>query len=167
MRALALAVFGDYARAFPRPRRPRERPRSPLPGTFFVPCGHVSLPVWADGEEPIFLDTPFVGPRRIKRRLSGHNCLVSLALRKLSYPDALVSLSVKKQSYLPALCSFLLRGSLCTSCAILRTLCPVRNLGSLSRAQRGFVETPSKYCPNGQKIGPARRLAREKQNFWD
>ena len=49
--------------------------------------------------------------------------------------------------------------------AILRTLCPVRNLGSLSRAQRGFVETPSKYCPNGQKNGRARRLAREKQVF--
>ena len=52
-----------------------------------------------------------------------------------------------------------------TSSAILRTLCPVRNLGSLSRAQRGFVETPSKYCPNGQKNGRARRLAREKQVF--
>ena len=43
----------------------------------------------------------------------------------------------------------------------------------LSRSELGlpepraacFVETPSKYCPNGQKNGRARRLAREKQVF--
>ena len=101
LRSLYLAK--SYARAFPRPRRPRERPRPPLPG-IFVPCGHVSLP-WGVKK-----------PRRIKRKLSGQDSLVSLELRKLSYPDALVSLSVKKQSYLPALCSFLLRRSLCDYC---------------------------------------------------
>ena len=111
LRSLYLAIL--HARSPPAP--PTRTPTPPSARDILcavrarlLTCGRTEK-----NPDPFFLDTPFVGPRRIKRRLSGQDCLVSLALRKISYPDALVSLSVKKQSYLPALCSFLLRGSLC------------------------------------------------------
>ena len=111
-RACARSIWRLCARV-PPPAPPTRTPTPPSARDLLCAVRARLLTCGRTEKNPFFLDTPFVGPRRIKRRLSGQDCLVSLALRKLCYPDALVSLSVKKQSYLPALWNFLLRDAPC------------------------------------------------------